>query len=89
LLRRHTEQYPVPDRATLLALVDNAALKIATGYAASSAAAANVHFGQAIASLSTYGDVVAAQRQNGVLSEEAVTYLAGEASELIAELQKL
>jgi hypothetical protein len=89
LLRWHIYLYYLPDRATLLAPVDAAAIAIASGYNTADPATAKMFFSQAIALLQQYSTLIQGEATNGTLSQEAATYLSGQASQLISELQKL
>ena len=89
LLRRHTASYPLVDRATLLAPVDDATYQIATGYNVTAPDVARLFFGNAIGALEQYIILVRGQVQKGALANEAGSYLINEASVLITALQKL
>ncbi|WP_153111853.1 alpha/beta hydrolase domain-containing protein [Propionivibrio limicola] len=88
-LRWHIYLYYLPNRAKILAPVDEAALKIASGYNATDAATKKMYFSQAIALLENYSDLIQAEATGGTLSKDSATYLSGQASQLITELQKL
>lgn len=89
LLRRHTASYPLVDRATLLAPVDDATYQIATGYNVTAPDVARLFFGNAVGALGQYIILVRGQVQKGALANEAGSYLINEASVLITALQKL
>jgi hypothetical protein len=88
-LRWHIYLYYLPNRATLLAPVDQAAIAIASAYNVSDTATRKMYFSQAIALLQQYADLIQAEGSAGNLSSEATTYLMGQASRLVIELQKL
>jgi hypothetical protein len=88
-LRWHIYLYYLPNQAKILAPVDDAAIKIATAYSATDASTKKMFFSQAIASLEKYSDLIQDEATSGTLSTDAATYLSGQASRLIIELQKL
>jgi hypothetical protein len=88
-LRWHVYTYYLPDSALLLAPVDQAAFQIASGYNTTDLSMSRTYFSQAIALLQNYSNLIQAQAAAGTLSLDAATYLSGQASRLISELQKL
>lgn len=88
-LRWQIYTYYLPDSALLLAPIDQAAFQIAAGYNTTDLAVSRTYFSQAMALLQNYSNLVQAQAAAGTLSVDAATYLSGQASRLIAELQKL
>jgi Alpha/beta hydrolase domain len=87
-LRWHVYLYYLPNRAQILAPVDQAAIQIASGYNTTDAATRRMYFNQAIALLQEYSGLVTAQTADGTLSADAASYLTGQASALTTELQK-
>lgn len=87
-LRWHIYLYYLPNRGKLLAPVDDAAMRIASGYNSSDAATKKMYFSQAVALLQEYSSLVQSESRNGTLSTDASNYLTGQASRLITELQK-
>ena len=87
-LRWHIYVYYLPNRATILAPVDEAAIKIATAYNSPDSATKKMYFSQAVVSLQKYTDLIQSEATSGALSTEAATYLSGQANRLISELQK-
>ena len=93
-LRWHIYLYYLPNSAKILVPVDDAAIKIATAYNYVDAAGAltangKMYVGQAVALLHQYESLVQNEVANQALSQDAATYLSGQAQQLIAELQKL
>jgi hypothetical protein len=87
-LRWHIYLYYLPDRAALLAPVDQAAIQIASGYNTTDSVARRAFFDQAVVLLQQYAGLIQAQAAKGTLSSDAVSYLSGQATALISELQK-
>ncbi|SAL79444.1 hypothetical protein [Caballeronia telluris] len=93
-LRWYIYLYYLPDSATLLAPVDSEAISIATAYANTDANGAFTQVGrtyltQAVASLGQYVTLVQNDAASGELSQDAATYLVGQANTLISALQKV
>jgi hypothetical protein len=93
-LRWHIYLYYLPDSAKLLAPIDDAAIRIATAYmnvdaTGAMTATGKMYLSQAIALLRQYMSLIQAEGTSGALSQDAVTFLGGQADRLIIELQKL
>ena len=92
-LRWHVYLYYLPDSAKLLAPIDDAAIRIASAYVNVDAngftPAGRMYIGQAIALLAQYSNMVQDEVRTGALSQDAATYLSGQASRLVIELQRL
>jgi hypothetical protein len=86
-LRWHIYLYHLPDSASILAPVDQAAIQIASGYNTTDATMRKTYFTKAVALLNQYSSLIAAEAAAGTLSADAASYLTNQASVMIADLQ--